>query len=34
VERASIGVEAFAKKYGTNHNLKNAFGKCVSGKSK
>ena len=33
-ERASIGVEAFAKKYGTNHNLKNAFGKCVSGKSK
>jgi hypothetical protein len=33
-ERASIGIEAFAKKYGTNHNLKNAFGKCVSGKSK
>ena len=33
-ERASIGVDAFAKKYGTNHNLKNAFGKCVSGKSK
>jgi hypothetical protein len=33
-ERASMGVEAFAKKYGTNHNLKNAFGKCVSGKSK
>ena len=33
-ERASIGVAAFAKKYGTNHNLKNAFGKCVSGKSK
>ena len=33
-ERASVGVEAFAKKYGTNHNLKNAFGKCVSGKSK
>jgi hypothetical protein len=32
-ERAS-GVEAFAKKYGTNHNLKNAFGKCVSAKSK
>jgi hypothetical protein len=32
VERASMGVEAFAKKYGTNHNLKNAFGKCVSGK--
>ena len=33
-ERASIGLEAFAKKYGTNHNLKNAFGKCVSGKAK
>ena len=33
-ERASLGVEAFNKKYGTNHNLKNAFGKCVSGKSK
>jgi len=33
-ERVSIGVDAFAKKYGTNHNLKNAFGKCVSGKSK
>jgi hypothetical protein len=33
-ERASMGVEAFAKKHGTNHNLKNAFGKCVSGKSK
>jgi len=30
-ERAFIGVEAFAKKYGTNHNLKNAFAKCVSG---
>ena len=33
-ERLSIGVEAFAKKYGTNHSLKNAFGKCVSGKAK
>ena len=33
-ERASMGVEAFAKKYGTNHNLRNAFGKCVSDKSK
>lgn len=33
-ERASMGVDAFAKRYGTNHNLKNAFGKCVSGKSK
>jgi hypothetical protein len=29
-ERASIGVEAFASKYGTNPNKKNAFGKCVS----
>jgi hypothetical protein len=33
-ERASMGTAAFAKKYGTNHNLKNAFGKCVSGKAK
>ena len=33
-ERASIGAEAFARKYGTTHNLKNAFGKCVSGKAK
>jgi hypothetical protein len=33
-ERASTGAEAFARKYGTNHNLKNAFGKCVSSKSK
>ena len=33
-ERDSMGIEAFAEKYGTNHNLKNAFGKCVSGKSK
>jgi hypothetical protein len=33
-ERASLGAEAFAKTHGTNHNLKNAFGKCVSGKSK
>jgi len=32
-ERAS-GAEAFAKKYGTNQNLKNAFGKCVSAKPK
>jgi hypothetical protein len=32
-ERAA-GAEAFAKKYGTNHNLKNAFGKCVSSKAK
>jgi hypothetical protein len=33
-ERASLGVAGFDKKYGTNHNLRNAFGKCVSGKSK
>ena len=33
-ERNSLGVEAFGKKYGTNHNKRNAFGKCVSGKSK
>jgi hypothetical protein len=33
-ERASLGVDAFEKKYGTNHNLRNAFGKCVSGTSK
>ena len=32
-ERASIGVGAFAKKYGTNRNVKNAVGKCVSGKA-
>ena len=33
-ERQSIGAEAFAKKYGTNHKLRDAFGKCVSGTSK
>jgi len=33
-EGADLGGEAFNKKYGTNHNLRNAFGKCVSGKSK
>ena len=33
-ERQSNGVEAFAQQYGTNHNLRNAFGKCVSSKSK
>ena len=33
-ERDSMGIEAFRKKYGTNHNLMNAFGKCVSSKSK
>jgi hypothetical protein len=29
-ERASIGETAFANKYGTNKNKRNAFGKCVS----
>jgi hypothetical protein len=29
-ERAQIGREAFAVKYGTNKNKRNAFGKCVS----
>lgn len=29
-ELASLGDTAFAKRYGTNDNLRNAFGKCVS----
>jgi hypothetical protein len=29
-ERTEIGREAFAAKYGTNKNKRNAFGKCVS----
>jgi hypothetical protein len=29
-ERTSLGAEEFAKKYGTNANKRNAFGKCVS----
>ena len=33
-ERKSIGAAAFAQKYGTNHNKRNAFGKCVSEKAK
>ena len=33
-ERASMGVDAFKLEYGTNANKANAFGKCVSGKSK
>jgi hypothetical protein len=33
-ERQSLGLEAFQKQYGTNHNLRNAYGKCVSSKSK
>lgn len=31
-ERARIGESAFAQKYGTNRNQRNAFGKCVSTK--
>jgi hypothetical protein len=33
-ERASLGESAFKTKYGTNANMANAFGKCVSGKAK
>jgi ribosomal protein L33 len=33
-ERTDIGQQAFADKYGTNKNKKNAFGKCVSAKAK
>jgi hypothetical protein len=29
-ERETLGAQAFADKYGTNKNKKNAFGKCVS----
>lgn len=29
-ELASLGEAAFEQKYGHNHNLRNAFGKCVS----
>ena len=29
-ERSEMGSEAFAQKYGTNENKRNAFGKCVS----
>ena len=29
-ERRSLGTTAFAEKYGTNANKRNAFGKCVS----
>jgi hypothetical protein len=32
-ERESLGEQAFAEKYGTNRNKRNAFGKCVSGKA-
>jgi hypothetical protein len=33
-ERTGIGAQAFANKYGTNPNKRNAFGKCVSGKTR
>jgi len=32
-ERDSIGDKDFEERYGTNHNKRNAFGKCVSGKT-
>ncbi len=32
-ERTALGNDAFAEKYGTNANNRNAFGKCVSGKA-
>ena len=32
-ERTAVGDDAFAEQYGTNSNKRNAFGKCVSGKS-
>lgn len=31
-EHEAMGAEAFAEKYGTNRNGRNAFGKCVSQK--
>jgi hypothetical protein len=33
-ERETLGDKEFEDKYGTNHNKRNAFGKCVSGKEK
>ncbi len=33
-ERSTLGRDAFAVKYGTNHNRRNAFGKCVSRKAR
>jgi hypothetical protein len=32
-ERQELGRQAFAEKYGTNRNKRNAFGKCVSKKA-
>jgi hypothetical protein len=29
-ERSKMGVELFRSTYGTNHNKRNAFGKCVA----
>ena len=29
-ERSAMGIEVFRETYGTNHNKRNAFGKCVS----
>ena len=33
-ERTGMGVELFRLAYGTNHNKRNAFGKCVSKRAK
>lgn len=33
-ERGEMGTDAFAAEYGTNHNGRNAFGKCVSAKAR
>ena len=33
-EPKAIGNDAFAEKYGTNRNRRNAFGKCVSKKAR
>jgi hypothetical protein len=33
-ERAATGAQAFAEKYGSNPNRRNAFGKCVSRKTR
>jgi hypothetical protein len=33
-ERAATGAQAFAEKYGSNRNRRNAFGKCVSRKTR
>jgi hypothetical protein len=33
-ERQTLGKDAFAEQYGTNANMRNAFGKCVSQKAR